>query len=92
MTVTIQAGNTDDKLSQTKWAEFVHALDFEIRTKSQKIHFFGGPSNFMPWQNVAWILEVLPENLLFLRESVILLRQKYSQDSVAWTEGTTAFV
>jgi len=45
-TITIQIGNSDDKLSQASWSEFVERARQLISVHSRVVHFFGAlPKN-----------------------------------------------
>lgn len=93
MTVTIQIGNTDNKLTQQEWGMFVERVDCEIRQPNTTVHFMGGPSNWEPWQNVAWVIEIYGDaRYLELLAALRMARAFFRQDSIAWTEGRTAFV
>ncbi len=89
-TVTIQIGNTDDKLTQKEWSDFVLAVDTEIQSLAKEVHFFGGSVNYSPWQNVCWVITI--EKLHFLKDALQAIRMMYKQDSVAMTVGTTEFI
>jgi hypothetical protein len=92
-TITLQIGNTDNKLSQGKWAEFVDKMARRIEDEpTVTVHFFGGPHAWAPWQNVAWVLLIDEHDIPSLMEAVTVIRVEYQQDSVAWTEGTTVFI
>lgn len=93
-TVTIQIGNTDDKLSQARWSAFVTYIQNEIQGNVAvwKIHFAGGSSNWLPWQNYAWVLEIFEHYSPILKAYLVDAREEFGQDSIAWTEGETLFV
>lgn len=91
-TVTIQIGNTDNKLTQEDWSEYVNAVNNAVGFLAHKVHFFGGPSAFERWQNAAWIIEVYERVLEQLKLDVAKIRAGFSQDSAAWTEGETRFI
>jgi len=91
-TIIIQIGNTDDKLTQVEWSAFCRHMQAAINEHAQQIHFAGGAEYHMPWQNACWVFEIAPVMADCLRPKVIALRTEYRQDSVAWTEGETAFV
>jgi hypothetical protein len=84
MNVVVSIGNTDNKLTQKEWSDFVAEVNEEIERREVQVHFFGGSPNWTPWQNVAWILEINDVALAqrFLGE-VQRIRAKYRQDS-AW--------
>ena len=89
-TITIQIGNTDNKLSQKQWAAFVHAIENALH--KEVIHFFGAPPNYTMWQNAAWVFESNEEDLGHLERSISEIGQIFKQDSIAWTEGQTKFI
>ena len=93
-TVTIIIGNSDNKLSQLRWSNFVDAVDKAIATFKGKPQFSGGSHSNAPWQNYAWVFLLDDEPLVtssFTRQ-LVELRSRYEQDSVAWIEGETVFV
>ncbi len=91
-TVTIQIGNSDNKLTQQEWSDFVAKVRFDIRASGVRVHFFGGSANYEPWQNVAWVVEGSDESLATLKVWVEERRKVFRQDSAAWTSGQTEFV
>jgi len=95
-TVTIQIGNSDNKLSQAEWARFVHETNEEVRACCHDVHFFGSSDPFAPWQNAAWVVVCLEDeiglNSEWLKERVSKVGARYNQESVAVTVGDTEFV
>lgn len=92
-TVVIQIGNTDDKLTQSEWSQYVEDMSRVIEMWATTIHFFGGSSTWEPWQNVAWVIECSQRNQLELQNELIpIIRHRFGQDSVAWTKGSTEFI
>ena len=91
-TVTIQIGNTDDKLGQVEWAAYVLGMKTNILPYVVQVHFFGAPANWERWQNAAWVVEVSESNVPVLKKSVESIRKVFRQESVAWTEGTTELI
>lgn len=107
-TITLQIGNSDNKLTQEEWSKFVEDVNFIIHCRAAKLHFFGGSENWKKWQNVAWIFEIeekIEEETLYLdkenqnlseldilKRDIIFLRSRFEQDSVAWIVGNTEFV
>lgn len=103
-TVVIQIGNTDDKLSQERWAAFVGQLERAIQRLGD-VHFFGCSMPDSPWQNCCAVVEV--EDLVWknydwasfdewvkhvITPGLADLRDRYNQDSIAMTLGHTEFV
>lgn len=91
-TITIQIGNSDDKLSQKLWSNFVGEIDSAIRNAADDVHFTGCSFPSAPWQNAAWVFNVAHDKRDWLIHRVTEIRQEYKQDSVAWTAGETLFV
>lgn len=96
--ITIQIGNSDDKLTQKEWSNFVRDVADAIDRSAVVIHFFGAAPNYERWQNAAWV--VAPDSrtprpakeIATLKERIARIRQLYRQDSVAWTDGETELV
>jgi hypothetical protein len=91
-TITIQVGNTDNKLTQQEWSEFVKSVD--VQMGQHPVHFRGGSSPDAPWQNYCWVIGVTakffrPEDF---RNILRHLAKKYKQDSIAYTTGETEFL
>ena len=90
VTICLQIGNSDDKLSQGEWSKFLREIDFTLGYA--ELHFTGYSSPTAPWQNAAFIFNVSRGQADNLKEKIQQLRQKYNQDSVAWMEGKVEFV
>lgn len=93
-TITIQIGNSDNKLRQVEWADFIEQIEKIIRVKAAAIHFSGGSDPRASWQNFCWVFEAsysVQEWQQFL--SALQVHGKmFSQDSIAVTVGETKFV
>ena len=91
-TISIQIGNSDDKLPQSYWSRFCDEIIGAIRHYATEIHFSGYSLPNATWQNAAFIF-VIDESLISeLSECVVIIRDNYGQDSVAWTEGETRLI
>lgn len=91
-TVTIQIGNSDDKLSQAQWATFIQITSSDVHTYANKIHFSGFSEAHQPWQNACWVIEIGEHSIPRLKAVLEKTRISFGQDSIAWTEGDTVFV
>ena len=93
-TMTVQIGNTDDKLTQVEWSKFVMEVDDLLLPDNYKgtlvRHFFGASPNYMFWQNACWV--VVTSETEYVMNQLTSIRKKYKQDSVAVTIGETIFV
>ena len=92
MTITIQIGNTDDKLPQSIWAHYVAAMKLKVETICDQVHFFGGSETYAPWQNACWVVECRAECRSELMNAICHVRTSFAQESVAVTCGETDFV
>lgn len=98
-TVVIQIGNSDDKLTQQEWSEFVSDVqDLLITEYNSQIHFHGVSVGSAPWQNACWVIDASkewigePAIVTMLRDELAALAKKYRQDNIAMTVGETEFV
>lgn len=94
-TLSIQIGNTDNKLTQKEWAFFI--LDIQkilsdTRYVGMQIHFAGGSSPEKVWQNYCFIVECDSSHIDDIRSKLSFVKTLYKQDSIALTVGKTEFV
>jgi hypothetical protein len=94
MTITLQIGNSDDKLTQIEWSDYVKMMTSVVDAYKQELHFSAGSPTNSRWQNYCWVFTIENDNLVrdALYRQVYDIRQKYKQDSAAFTEGKTLFV
>lgn len=92
LTVTVQIGNSDDKLTQRQWAQFVQFTNSAINTLSSAVHFSGFSAANAEWQNAAWVFLIAPEKEDELRKSLTRVRRSFNQDSIGYTVGNTEFI
>lgn len=86
MTFYISIGNSDDKLSQQEWAEFVTEVHDAIDGSGAQVHGRWSSYPDAPWQNACWCIELTTAKVSWLRRCLATLAQKYRQDSIAWAE------
>lgn len=90
-TITLQVSNTDNKLTQQEWSDFVSLINNILGNSiSITLHFFGGSSTWVSCQNCCWVFDT--EDGDYIKEKVTEIRGCYKQDSAAWTEGDTQFI
>ena len=91
VSVTVQIGNSDDKLPQRKWALFI--LDtLNVVADFGGLHFSGGSEPRAQWQNYC-LVAVGPEAKL--DKLTLELKQicnRYSQESISLIVGQSEFV
>lgn len=94
MIVYISIGNSDDKLSQKEWHNFVIAMIARVKTLAFAAHGEWYSDPMAPWQNACWCLEFTagsPE-LTEAREVLAEIRDEFRQDSIAWAVAETEFI
>jgi hypothetical protein len=91
VTVTIQIGNSDDKLTQQEWSGFVSDMRINV-TSYGEVHFDGGNDNDARWQNYCWVVNVPCEQLENFKTEVAFFGRAHRQTSIAFTVGETFFV
>lgn len=103
MTITIQIGNSDDKLTQKEWSFFVTDLRQFVNGWAEQVHFFGFSTPDAQWQNACVVLNLrdwkrdgwdsLDQQITAGMYSGLRdLLKRYKQDSIAFTSGDTTFV
>jgi hypothetical protein len=91
-TIVVQIGNSDNKLPQAEWADFVRRVDGAIREHARAVHFFGGTENWAAWQRVCWVFDCEGARLGDLKTLVTAARKEFRQDAAAFTVGETEFI
>lgn len=99
-TITILIGNSDDKLTQREWAQFIQAVenvivplcDADARTQKLRQHFTGGSPSGAPWQNYCWVFEREGESWDDLHDRLADVARRFRQDSIALLIGDTRFI
>lgn len=91
-TIVIQIGNSDDKLSQGQWAEYVTGLRLVVVSFAPTIHFSGGSPCDARWQNFCIVGEIAVQNLPAFDAELRELAKSFDQESIAVIIGETAFV
>jgi hypothetical protein len=94
MIVYISIGNSDDKLSQWAWANYVMAVDVALMdardapgSPVSKRHGVWQSASASHWQNACWCVEVTDPDEL--KDRLRELAGQYGQDSIAWAEAPT---
>lgn len=92
MIVCIQIGNSDDKLTQKDWSDYVQRMQSIVATYAAEIHFSGTSEGSKPWQNACWVLSIPSRAIDRFEEKVVAVRERFNQESVAITTGSTRFI
>lgn len=96
-TITIQIGNSDNKLTQQEWSQFILDVNNLIYTNinlsiNASVYFSGGSESSKPWQNYCWVFNTDQHILNKIISSLEEIRKAYRQDSIALTTGETRFI
>lgn len=93
VTVCVQIGNTDNKLTQQEWSKFHYLIHNMISALKQEMYFSGASHPTEAWQNAAWIFSISEgRNENSLKWNLENTRKQFFQDSVAYTKGETVFI
>lgn len=92
VTVYLSIGNSDDKLTQAEWSQFVVEMIARVVSIGHTHGaWFSLPHT--PYQNACWCVEyATADDLAEAREVTVEIREKYRQDSVAWATASTEFL
>jgi hypothetical protein len=101
MIVYISIGNSDDKLSQADWVQFIEDVDGHIDESIEggrgHLHgrWFAAPN--VPWRSACWCVGIIADPHLgsradWLRDRLSTLAATYNQDSIAFAVADTEFI
>lgn len=92
MIATIQIGNSDNKLTQQEWAEYVAAVHAATTTDGIETHFFASSEGCKPWQNACWVVAIRETEVESMMQAVTKIRKQYRQESVAIVLGDVRMI
>jgi hypothetical protein len=90
MIVYISIGNSDDKLTQKEWSNFVADVDDVIEEAATQVHGRWFSQSDAEWQNACWCVEInsnwgrWDNRVMVLRSKLATHARTYGQDSIAW--------
>jgi len=94
--VYVSIGNSDDKLSQAEWSEFLADVLRSLRHHASEFHGYWLSSPESRWQNAVYCAEFRDDRRWPLairmpaqRDELARLAAKYRQDSIAWNESAS---
>ena len=85
-TVYVSIGNSDDKLSQSKWASFLTDVESLLEFECYEMHgaWFSAPDRV--YQNACWCIVMTDEDIPWAQTRLRRLAATYRQDSITWAE------
>lgn len=90
--IVVQIGNSDDKLRQKSWSEFYAEVKNIVESFAASVYFSGTSDGHAPWQNATFVFSVDEVFVDAMKHKLTEIRQKYLQDSVAWSVCETTFI
>jgi hypothetical protein len=84
ITVYASIGNSDDKLSQARWSQFVRAFRDCMGRGATEVYGDWLSTPDSSYQNAC--VAVATETPLVLKAALAMLAKEYDQDSIAWAE------
>jgi len=89
--VYISIGNSDDKLTQQEWSDFVIETDILLHPGAPGTPVLARHGNWRsrvddPWQNACWCVEIKEGYADVLRAALRHQARQHRQDSIAWAE------
>lgn len=90
--IYLAIGNSDDKLSQARWAQYMRDIHLLISLNSTHIfgEWFSAPQS--EYQNACYSFSLPKKDVDEFKKQVTQTRKYFSQDSVAWTEKGPEFL
>lgn len=92
-------GNSDDKLTQAEWSQYVADVDRFIDRWRFNVYFRGFPGSSERWQNACWVLDARdlfgePNGMAIdiLRKELSIIAERYKQDSIALILGKSEMI
>jgi hypothetical protein len=93
VTVYLSIGNSDDKLTQMQWADFVRDIERDVLPGAVQVHGNWRSLPDDPWQNACWCMVFEDEHTAKdAATEAARIRQRYGRDSVAWAVAETEFI
>jgi len=91
-TITIQIGNSDDKLSQNRWHDYCEHVQGVLDYHPIELHFSGFSRPDAPWQNACWVGVAKEADVESIKAALRTCAEIFDQDSIAMTVGYTHLV
>lgn len=90
--VTILIGNSDDRLTQEEWSQYIQKIKEVLSYWCTEIHFIGGTSFESQWQTACFVGTVSENNKNKLVLAVSSIRKDFKQNSSAVIFGQVMMV
>ena len=84
VTFYVSIGNSDDRLTQSQWSNFVADVGIIVRTFAETVHGQWLSSSDSRWQNACWCFEAGTREVFSMRQHLRVAGHRYCQESIAW--------
>lgn len=91
-TVYISIGNSDDKLTQEQWRDFIWTTGFNVTSYATTVHGIWYSAPVSEYQNACWCIEIEEEHKPLLKKRFANMKASFQQEWIAWAEATTEFI
>lgn len=92
MIATIQIGNSDNKLTQQEWSQYVSEVRDATTEEGVETHFFASSEGSQPWQNACWVIAIHEAEVDAMLSAITTIRKKYRQKSIAVVLGDVRMI
>lgn len=86
LTVYVSIGNSDDKLSQTRWAMYHLDVAKMLQDAGAEFHGEWFSHGASMWQNACWCVDIPAGVAEQLKAMLAGIARAYEQDAIAWAE------
>jgi hypothetical protein len=86
ITVYVSIGNSDDKLTQDRWSDYLSVVRAYLRKHAMEIHgeWYSAPD--AGYQNACFCVVMDDDTAQVVKMRLAEIREDYRQDSIAWAE------
>lgn len=92
-TIVVQIGNSDNKLTQKQWSDYYEQIERVVDIFSKEVFFKGCSNSNSEYQNAAFIFSIEEnENDYDLMKMLVIIKNMFNQDSIAYQIGETDFI
>lgn len=95
-TIVILVGNSDNKLTQKEWADFVSRVKSIVMVFADEVHFEGYSRGDSEYQNACFVFQSSFQSTVFSFDGLVNtlndIKKVFGQNSIAIIKGITEFV
>lgn len=92
VTIYISAGNSDDRLTQRRWAELCWNIHSELEDRG-RLHGEWASDPVSEYQNACWCIEFTDGKTAgMVRSLIACIARQFSQKAITWAVAETDFI